>query len=96
MPIRVYQLIPILSIKDRQYVSRDAKPHLQAISNIIEKHLTGKSGNSGLVNATLKASYVLASVMRPYMDKYIQGIHFQLWNFNFMVLLLSLNLNTES
>ena len=71
-------LIPILSIKDRQYVSRDAKPHLQAISNIIEKHLTGKSGNSGLVNATLKASYVLASVMRPYMDKYIQGIHFQL------------------
>ena len=43
----VYQSIPIFSIKDRQYVSRDAKPHLQAISNIIEKHLTGKSGNSG-------------------------------------------------
>ena len=73
-------MIPIFSIKDRQYVPRDAKPHLQAISNIIEKHLTGKSGNSGLVNATLKASYVLASVMRPYMDKYIQGIHFQLTN----------------
>ena len=77
--LSVNQLIPIFSIKDRQYVSRDAKPHLQAISNIIEKHLTGKSGNSGLVNATLKASYVLASVMRPYMDKYIQGIHFQLF-----------------
>ena len=71
----------LFSIKDRKYVSRDAQQHLQAISKIIEKHLTGKSGNSGLVNATLKASYVLASVMRPYMDKYIQGIHFQIfWN----------------
>ena len=89
VPWSVCQFIPIFSIKDRQYVPRDAKPHLQAISNIIEKHLTGKSGNSGLVNATLKASYVLASVMRPYMDKYIQGIHFQPTKFQFHGLLKS-------
>ena len=74
----------LFSIKDRKYVSRDAQQHLQAISKIIEKHLTGKSGNSGLVNATLKASYVLASVMRPYMDKYIQGIHFQIFSYMYL------------